>query len=76
MSHELMNSGPFYYCNKSAAIGPSSVPQHFDWPANHLAARLDWLHGGSDFALIGQRYDLQSPAKSRTEGRREEEVLL
>lgn len=48
----------------------------FDWPANIGTACLDWLLRGLDFALIGRSYDSQSPAKSRTEGRREEEVLL
>lgn len=47
-----------------------------DWPANVGAACLDWLLRGLDFALIGRSYDSRSPAKSRTGGRREEEVLL
>lgn len=41
-----------------------------------MTACSDWLLRGLDFALIGRSYGSQSPAKSRTEGRREEEVLL
>lgn len=75
MCHEHP-SVPFYYCYKSAVIGSSRAVGHSDWPPYVLAARLDWLLRGPDFALIGRSYDSQSPAKSRTEGRKEEEVLF